>query len=103
MAKKKTDEENQNVEPQRVADSEGQTAPVTQSQREVNQRSEAQQERAQRASGATRVKYVGRASGYVLDGERYEADEVYEVDEDTANRLLSAKDSRANNVFVQAD
>lgn len=110
---------NENVEQQRVVDSEGQTAPVggtqqaqpaqaqpaqqqpQQAQPAQREQAEGQQER--QVSGTTNIKYVGRGVRY-LDGENeYENGQVVEVDAETANRLLSAKDAHARNQFVQAD
>lgn len=66
-------------------------------------RSTPEQQEAQQVSGPTSVKYVGRGAEY-SDGENtYEHGQVVEVDANTANRLLSAKDARGQQQFVQAD
>lgn len=91
---------------QRVVDSEGQTAPVTgtqQPQPAQQAQEPARQQQAQQVSGSANIKYVGRGTRYA-DGEKtYEHGQAVEVDAETANRLLSAKDTRGQQQFVQAD
>lgn len=112
--------DNQQAGEQRVVDSEGQTAPVTPSQQALpEQPQQAQPARPQPAqaqpaqagqqaaqepgvSGQTRIRYTGLGT-YTHEGQQYKRGEVYEVDENTANELLSTRGSRGKSDFVQAD
>lgn len=98
---------------ERVVDSEGQTAPVTnapqaqpgvQAPAPQGQPAAADQPapaESRQQGGDTKVKYVGRGI-YEHDGKQYQRGEVYEVDQATADELLSSRGSRGEN-FVQAD
>lgn len=96
---------NEEVNQQQVADNEGQTAPVAANEgaQQPKQAKKQQPARAQEASGTTAVKFVGRGGRYADGEEEYERGVVYEVDEATANRLLSARGSNGQHQFVQAD